>query len=356
MWGIFCTHYFFRAIYNAQNYIAQSIDSVLKQNYRHLEVIVIDDGSKDGTHLIAEKYQVRLIRVPNGGLSKARNIGIEAARGEIIAFTDSDAYVDRDWLYYMVCALEEQNAAAVGGPNLSPPEDGFVAQCVDQSPGNPTCVLVDNERAEHIPGCNMAFRKEAFHRAGKFDVQHRAAGDDVDLCWRLLLTEQKIVYHPSALVWHHRRSSVQGYWRQQKGYGFAEAHLQRRYPGRFNFFGYPVWGGGVYDSVHSHLRQQGLPFVFRPRIYHGFFCGAQFQSLYQPFLTWWFQIFSTVEWLGITACTFAAGLLAHAFGPGWVADLLVILTVLMSTLSLGAALLASWRGVTQKPQAPVEVS
>jgi hypothetical protein len=43
--------------------------------------------------------------------------------------------------------LEEHRAAAVGGPNLSPPQDGFVAQCVDQSPGNPTCVLVDNDRA-----------------------------------------------------------------------------------------------------------------------------------------------------------------------------------------------------------------
>jgi hypothetical protein len=219
---------------------------------------------------------------------------------------------------------------------------------VDQSPGNPTCVLVDNERAEHIPGCNMAFRKEAFQVAGTFDAQHRAAGDDVDLCWRLLLTDRKIVYHPSALVWHHRRPTVCGYLRQQKGYGFAEAHLQKRYPGRFNFFGYPVWQGGVYDSVHSHLRQQGLPFVFRPRVYQGVFCGAQFQSLYQPFLTWWFQIFSTAEWLGSTCCTLLSGLLAHWFGPTWVGHTLVGLAALMVLLSLGTALLAGWRGVRQK--------
>lgn len=334
--------------YNAAVTLGECLQSLAGLDYPDYEVIVIDDGSTDGTHEIAGKYSVQCIRVANGGLSKARNLGIEAARGEIVAFIDSDAYADPGWLYYMVCALEEHNAAAVGGPNLSPPEDGFVAQCVDQSPGNPTCVLVDNELAEHIPGCNMAFRKAAFDRAGMFDAQHRAAGDDVDLCWRLLLTDQKIVYHPSALVWHHRRSSVRGYWRQQLGYGFAEAHLQQRYPGRFNFFGYPVWGGGVYDSVHSHLRQQGLPFVFRPRIYHGFFCAAQFQSLYQPFLTWWFQIFSTVEWLGLTVCALAAGLLACGFGPNWVGDLLISLTVLMGTLSLGAALLASWRGVHQK--------
>jgi hypothetical protein len=236
----------------------------------------------------------------------------------------------------------------VGGPNLSPPSDGFTAQCVDQAPGNPTCVLVDNERAEHIPGCNMAFRKEAFDAVGRFDTQHRAAGDDVDLCWRLLVADRKIVYHSSAVVWHHRRPTVRGYLRQQKGYGFAEAHLQRRYPGRFNFFGYPVWEGGVYDSVHSHLRQQGLPFVFRPRVYRGYFCAAQFQSLYQPFLTWWFQIFSTAEWLVLMSCSLLSGLLAWWAGPKWVGFGLLALSGAMMLLSVGAASLAGWRAVQVK--------
>lgn len=334
--------------YNAAATLGECLQSLLALEYPDYEVIVIDDGSTDGTHLIAEGNPVRCLRIPNGGLSHARNVGIENARGEIIAFIDSDAYADADWLYYLVCALEEHDAAAVGGPNLSPPQDGFVAQCVDQSPGNPTCVLVDNELAEHIPGCNMAYRKSAFEKAGKFDVQHRAAGDDVDLCWRLLLTHQKIVYHPSALVWHHRRPTVWGYLRQQKGYGFAEAHLQKRYPGRFNFFGYPVWRGGVYDSVHSHLRQQGLPFVFRPKVYQGVFCSAQFQSLYQPFLTWWYQIFSTAEWLTVTGCTVASGLLTHAVGPRWLAHTLLAVAGAMLLLSATAALLAGWRAVLQK--------
>ena len=334
--------------YNAAATLDECLQSLGALEYPDYEVVVIDDGSTDGTHAVAEKYPVRCIRVPNGGLSKARNLGIEAAAGEIVAFIDSDAYADPQWLYYVVCGLEEHGAVAVGGPNLSPPQDGFVAQCVDQSPGNPTCVLVDNERAEHIPGCNMAYRKAAFRLAGHFDTQHRAAGDDVDLCWRVLLTDETIAYHPTALVWHHRRPTVGGYLRQQKGYGFAEAHLQKRYPGRFNFFGYPVWGGGVYDSVHSHLRQQGLPFVFRPRVYHGHFCSAQFQSLYQPFLTWWYQIFTTAEWLGLTFCTLASGILAHLFGPDWVGHMFTGMAVLMMLLSAGAASLAGWRAANQK--------
>ncbi len=334
--------------YNAAPTLDECLRSLKQLAYPDYEVIVIDDGSKDGTHLIAEKHGMNCIRVPNGGLSKARNLGIDAAKGEIVAFIDSDAYADPDWLYYMVTALEEHNASAVGGPNLSPPQDGFTAQCVDQSPGNPTAVLIDNERAEHIPGCNMAYRKGVFDIAGKFDEQHRAAGDDVDLCWRILVTNQKIVYHPSAVVWHHRRPTIKTYLRQQKGYGFAEAHLQRRYPGRFNFFGYPVWEGGVYDSVHSHIRQQGLPFVFNPRIYRGYFCGAQFQTLYQPFLTWWFQIFSTAEWAILTTCTALSGLLAKWFGPEWLGFSLLGLTGLMILFSLGTCLLAGWRAINEK--------
>ncbi len=334
--------------YNAAKTIRECLRSLEKLNYPRYEVIVVDDGSEDNTSEIIAEHQVKCVRVPNGGLSQARNIGIEASKGEVVAFIDSDAYADPDWLYYMVAALEEHQASAVGGPNLSPPQDAFTAQCVDQSPGNPTCVLVDNEHAEHIPGCNMVFRKSAFEVVGMFDAQHRAAGDDVDLCWRLLVADRKIVYHPSAVVWHHRRPTVRTYLRQQRGYGYAEAHLQRRYPGRFNFFGYPVWEGGVYDSVHSHLRQQGLPFVFRPRVYRGLFCAAQFQALYQPFLTWWFQIFSTAEWCVLTACCFLTGVLAYWTGPGAVGMGIAGLSGVMGLLAAGASLLGGWRAVMTK--------
>jgi glycosyltransferase involved in cell wall biosynthesis len=334
--------------YNAALTLDECLHSLSQLAYPDYEVIVVDDGSKDDTYLIAEKHEMRCIRVPNGGLSSARNLGIEASKGEIVAFIDSDAYADPDWLYYLVSALDEHQASVVGGPNLSPPQDGFMAQCVDQSPGNPTAVLVDNERAEHVPGCNMAYRKDVFDVVGKFDAEHRAAGDDVDVCWRILVANRKIVYHPSAVVWHHRRPTLRGYLRQQKGYGYAEAHLQRRYPGRFNFFGYPVWEGGVYDSVHSQIRQQGLPIIFRPRIYRGYFCGAQFQTLYQPFLTWWFQIFSTAEWAVLATCTALSGLLTIRFGPGWVAISLWELAGLMALLSIGVCSLAGWRAANVK--------
>ncbi len=334
--------------YNAATTLDECLRSLKALRYPNFEVIVVDDGSRDGTHSVVERHGVRCIRVLNGGLSGARNLGIQNARGEIIAFIDADASADPEWLYYVVAGLEENEAFAVGGPNISPPRDGFTAQCVDESPGNPTCVLVDNERAEHIAGCNMAFRRQAFELVGLFDSQHRAAGDDVDLCWRLLAAEKRIAYHSSALVWHHRRPTIRAYLRQQSGYGFAEAHLQHRYPGRFNFFGYPVWEGGVYDSLHSQLRRQGLPVVFSPRVYRGLFCGAQFQTLYQPFMTWWFQIFTTTEWLVMAGCSLLSGILACFYGPDWVSSAFLALGTILAALGTGAGLLAGWRGAQRK--------
>lgn len=325
------------ASYNGGKTLDKCLASLGALDYPNYEIIVVDDGSTDATPQIVKRYPVKCIRVPNGGLSRARNLGIEAAEGEIVAFLDSDAYADPGWLYYLVTALEEADAAAVGGPNLSPPEDGFVAQCVDHAPGNPSHVLLDDTTAEHVPGCNMAFRKNALQLIGLFDPTHHAAGDDVDVCWKLLARDLTIAFHPGAFVWHHRRATVRAYLKQQQGYGYAEAHLQQRYPGRFNFAGHSVWQGCVYDSTHPRLRQAGLPILMQSRVYHGRFGSAQFQSLYQPFLTWWFQIFTTIEWQVLVVCILLSGLLAgkHPAGIGllFVAGAMTAVTVVAAGLA-----------------------
>jgi GT2 family glycosyltransferase len=339
------------ASYNGAATLDQCLSSLERLNYPDYEVIVVDDGSRDETAEIAGRYPVLCISVENGGLSRARNLGISESTGEIVAFLDSDAYADPDWLYFLVTALEEQGAVAVGGPNLSPVDDGFVAQCVDRSPGNPTHVLIGDELAEHVPGCNMAFRKEALEAIGGFDAVHRAAGDDVDVCWKLLARGERIAFSPGGFVWHHRRATVGAFLRQQRGYGYAEGHLKWTCPGRFNVFGHLVWPGRVYDGVHNGLRLTGLPALVPSRVYQGRFGGAPFQSLYQPFPTWWFQAFMTAEWQLTVLCGLAAGLLVVP-GAMWPGLALLIVFGVMAILTAGAAATAGrfacqdkmWRG------------
>jgi glycosyltransferase involved in cell wall biosynthesis len=192
---------------NGSKTIRQTLEAVTRLRYSRYEVIVINDGSKDVTPKIAAEYGVKLISIANGGLSNARNIGWRHARGAIVAYLDDDAVPDEHWLGYLVTGLLRSEFDGICGPNLSPPEDGFIAQCVDHSPGNPTHVLIDDRETEHLPGCNIAFWRKRIEAIGGFDPTFRIAGDDVDFCWRMQERSWKLGFSPAALVWHHRRGS-----------------------------------------------------------------------------------------------------------------------------------------------------
>ena len=121
---------------------------------------------RDRTLEIAERFgYCRIISQPNKGLSVARNVGAEAATGEIVAYTDSDCVADPDWLTYLVAKMESADLVACGGPNFPPPEDSLVPAAVAVSPGGPTHVLLTDDVAEHIAGCNMAFRRDVLLRS-----------------------------------------------------------------------------------------------------------------------------------------------------------------------------------------------
>src|SRR2546426_9056473 len=229
--------------FNGCRTLRATLKGIERLDYPELEVIVVDDGSTDDTAAVAAEFDVRLIRTPNGGLGRARNVGAAAATGEIVAYLDNDASPDPHWLHYIADTFDRAGSAAVGGPNIPPPGANAVAEDVAHSPGGPIHVLVSDTEAEHICGCNFSIRKDVLNELGGFDPQFRAAGDDVDLCWRLQDAGKRIGFNPGAMVLHHRRNSVRAYWRQQRGYGRAEALLERKWPHRANAAGHVSWGG-----------------------------------------------------------------------------------------------------------------
>lgn len=260
--------------YNAAATIGECLASLAALTYPDYEVIVVNDGSTDGTGEIARRFPgVRVIDVPNGGLSAARNVGLHEAQGEIVAYTDADVRVDRDWLTYLVQPFLAGDVVGSGGPNVVPADDPWMAQCVARAPGGPTHVLLDDRTAEHVPGCNMAFRRDALLAIGGFNPLFVRAGDDVDVCWRLQARGWKIGFAPSALVWHRHRPSVKAYWRQQVGYGEGEVWLMDVHPDRFAGR-HVLWHGRIYSP---------LPFVrrlTRARINTGRWGLAPFPSVY----------------------------------------------------------------------------
>ena len=139
--------------YNAADTLEDCLQSLMALRYPTFEIIVINDGSSDATGTLARRFErVRVIDVENGGLASARNIGAAYARGQIVAYTDADVRVDRDWLTFLVRPFERRDVVAAGGPNVVPPDDPFVAHCVARAPGGPTHVMLDDEIAEHVPG------------------------------------------------------------------------------------------------------------------------------------------------------------------------------------------------------------
>jgi GT2 family glycosyltransferase len=263
---------------NGERTLRDCLDGLLALEYPDFEVIVVDDGSSDATAAIAREYGFRVITTENRGLASARNTGMAAGSGEIVAYLDDDARPDPHWLSFLAASFLATSHAGIGGPNVEHPGDGPVAECVTNAPGGPVHVLLSDREAEHLPGCNAAFRKASLEAVGGFDPRFRAAGDDVDLCWRLRDRGWTLGFSPGAVVWHHRRPSVRAYWKQQVGYGRAEALLERKWPEKYNVGGHLTWRGRLYGNgaVFSRLRRR------RARIYHGTWGSGLFQSIHQP--------------------------------------------------------------------------
>jgi GT2 family glycosyltransferase len=314
--------------YNGGRTLHQCLTSLLKLDYPSYEVIVVNDGSTDDTAKIAASFPgIRVIHQPNQGLSVARNVGLRAATGSIIAYTDDDCFADRNWLTHLVYHFDRCDAVAVGGPNLTP-QDGWLAACIAACPGQPTHVLESDQVAEHIPGCNMAFRRAGLEAINGFDAQYRKAGDDVDVCWRLQQAGYWITFAPGAFVWHHRRQNPRAYLKQQAGYGEAEALLRFKHPDRFNGRGDGKWRGVLYGNSSQGLR------LDEDIIYRGTFGTGLFQCLYQPGPAYWAMFPSTLEWhLAVAIVALSA-----FFSPvAWIA------VGVMLALSLGVAVLQGYQ-------------
>lgn len=285
--------------YNGAKTLDRCLESLKYVDYPDYEVILVDDGSKDNTQEIAAKHSwVVNIRQENKGLSVARNVGAQAAKGEVIAYTDSDCMADPGWLYFLVGTLISGDYAGVGGPNISPPAEDWIQACVSAAPGGPSHVLLTDVVAEHIPGCNMAFYKWAFDKVGGFDPEYRKAGDDVDFCWRLQQEGQVIAFSPSAIVWHYRRFTLDAFRKQQEGYGEAESLLRFKHLVFFGPTGTAKWKGQIYGAPRFTW------LINRPIIYHGVFGEGLFQSIYPTPQSEIAAYLSSIEWVVLTVFIF----------------------------------------------------
>ena len=187
--------------YNARKNIVECVESLLSQNYseKSYEIILVDNASRDEGPSLLEKFKSRitLIKEERRGHSFARNRGISSAKGDIIAFVDSDCVASKDWLKHLVSSFGRANAAVVAGEvkAYKPKSDveifyeGLMSQKKNLSYEHPYAVTA-----------NLAFLRSVSHDVS-FDNRFSQT-EDVDFCWRLLEKGYRIEYQPDALVYH----------------------------------------------------------------------------------------------------------------------------------------------------------
>jgi GT2 family glycosyltransferase len=242
---------------NAERTLGDCLFSILQTDYREdrREIVVVDNGSSDGTAQVIRRFPVRYVREERHGLSEARNRGIAESAGEILVFTDADCVVAMSWLRELVRGFEERPGAAVvaGDVVAYPPQTPVERYLALRKPS----YMSWSRAQEHtwFQFANAAVRRQTFDAVGRFDTRFRGACEDIDFCWRLLGAGFELCWRPNAIVFHRNRTSMPQLFRQQQAYGRNHAALLRKYPGNLAW----TWGDelAAWRDIGKTVREAG---------------------------------------------------------------------------------------------------
>jgi len=201
-------------VYNEESIITSCLDALKQLNYPKdmLEIIVIDNNSKDKSADIVRSYpKVQYIFEERKGRSAARNKGVKAAKGEMLAFIDADCMVSPDWLNDILKGFKSKSTGCCGGKTLSYYPENIIEHYFDWSFKSHASKMLNFSEKYFIgpifATSNLMCRKEIFESVGYFD-ENMAAGEDTDMVWRINLKGYQLNYVPDAIVYHKRRNKL----------------------------------------------------------------------------------------------------------------------------------------------------
>lgn len=192
------------------------------------EIIVVDNGSTDGTASILQRLPVRYLHEPRRGAARARNAGVRVAGGDVVAFTDADCVVSRGWLRALGQAFVAGAAGVAGEIVGYPPRtaaERYAARVRHLAPQK----YLARPMLPFAVFANLAFRRDVFDRVGLLD-EAMTAGESTEFCTRFRRgTGSELVYAPRAVVFHRHRPTARALFRQQWDYGRGHALLYIKY-------------------------------------------------------------------------------------------------------------------------------
>jgi glycosyltransferase involved in cell wall biosynthesis len=218
--------------YNAEKTLKSCLEALAGQSIpkEHFEIILMDDGSTDGTAEVAKSFNVIYDYQENQGPASARNRGVEKARGEIILFTDSDCVPDRHWIEEMTLPFRDSSVAAVKGAYKTKQKE--IGARFAQAEFEDRYDLLEKSRSiDMIDTYSAAFRRNVFVEAGGFDESFPVANnEDTDLSYRLSEAGYLLVFNPKAFVYHAHPDSVLNYLKLKYWRGYWRLVVYRRFP------------------------------------------------------------------------------------------------------------------------------
>jgi cellulose synthase/poly-beta-1,6-N-acetylglucosamine synthase-like glycosyltransferase len=224
---------------NDAELLKNCLKSIAEIDYpkERLEVIIADGMSTDESAEVARAFGATVVENRKQTVSPGRNVAFEHSRGDIIAFTDADCIVDKNWIRNSIKYFDGTNnvVACVGGPNLTPPDEndfgravGFVFNQGLFAAGSIYArVLNTILEVKSIPGCNAVYRREALQKVMPID-ESLLTCDDTELNQRILDNGYKLLYTPDVFVWHYRRPNPKGLFKQMYRYAIGRLQVGKR--------------------------------------------------------------------------------------------------------------------------------
>lgn len=233
---------------NEQASILECLESLAGQSYpqRLYEILVVDNASTDQTAAIVTDFQskqanVRLVRNPVRGIAVSRNVGIEEAHHDHVAFIDADCAADAGWLSFLAEAFQVEHGrdgsvAAVGGPNVMPKNTTLfrraVAVAVSNYWGNHGSVQGKGPDArvdvDHLPTLNVLYDRSRVRQVGGFDENQGNISEDVDMSHRLRAEGLRLIFEPRAIISHRWREDLWAWMKNMEVYGKGRTWLMKK--------------------------------------------------------------------------------------------------------------------------------
>lgn len=217
-------------VYNGERTIGECVQSIFALSFprNDVELLLIDNASSDGTSTILDGYRDRAIVLyeVERGPAAARNRGLRNATGDIVAFTDADCVVHRDWLGHLIEPLRDHAVGIAGGTILARRPSNAIAEFGERIHDHRMAIEYDSP--PYAITMNWASRRSVFDEVGLFDEELLRC-EDCDLAYRVVAAGYRIVHEPAAVVYHRNEQTFAGLIAEGYAHGYHSIPLLRKH-------------------------------------------------------------------------------------------------------------------------------